>query len=181
MPILGIIASQQPGKIATLAYDSIATQVVSSATSSITFSSIPSTYKHLQVRAFVRGTTGGRLQMRYNGDTGSNYALHTIIGGGSTAFATSVTSTTTMQLSYTDGDPNIFCANVVDIFDYTNTNKYKTMRALGGYDKNTATSGEASFWSGLWMNTAAVSSITFFYSSGNLDQYSHFGLYGIKG
>ena len=135
----------------------------------------------MQVRAFVRGTVGGRLEMRFNGDTGNNYAIHVTLGGGSTALSAAGTSTYRMQLGYTDGDANIFSVNVADILDYTNTNKYKTMRALTGYDKNTLSSGEAALWSGVWMNTTAISSISFTYSSGNLDQYSHFGLYGIRG
>lgn len=183
-PILGIMASQQPGHLAPLAFDSIATLTGSGTPTSVTFSSIPSTYKHLQVRIFGRMGAGARFQMRFNGDTGANYALHTYLGGGTSAYGLSGTGSTItfMQLGYTDGDASIFCANVVDILDYTNTSKNTTMRALTGYDKNTLTSGEVGLWSGLWMNTSAVSSITIFSNNGaTIDANSSFALYGIKG
>lgn len=180
LPPLGFFA--KPASGGGTAYDSIATITGSGNPSSITFSSIPSTYTHLQIRIFGRMGAGARFQVRYNGDTGNNYALHTILGGGTNAFAAAGASTSYMQLGYTDGDALMFCVNVVDILDYKNTNKYKTMRALTGYDKNTATSGEVGLWSGLWQNTAAISSITIFSNNGaTFDTNSSFALYGIKG
>jgi hypothetical protein len=71
-------------------------------------------------------------------------------------------------------------AIVADIFDYTNTSKYTTMRTLAGCDTNG--NGEMGFKSGLWMNTNAVTTITIVNNdSSNFSQYSSFALYGIKG
>jgi len=185
-PILGIIASQNYLRV-TGSYDSIATQTVGSGgTSSITFSSIPSTYKHLQIRAIGRYTASTKnLYYNFNGDTtDTNYYIHSIYGDGSTASAAAV------QLPIIANDPfadsaysaNVFGAAVIDILDYANTNKYKTSRALGGADTNG--SGTVRFTSSLWQNTSAVTSITLRPQAGlgaNFAQYSSFALYGIKG
>lgn len=164
-------------------FESIATLTGSGTPTSVTFSSIPSTYKHLQVRFFGRLSGTSRFQMRFNGDSGNNYSVHAILAGGTSIYGIAGTpSGTSLSLGYTDGDPYIFCSNVVDILDYANTSKYKTTRALTGFDKNTATSGEVGLWSGLWLNTAAISSITLVSNNGaTIDANSSFALYGIKG
>lgn len=172
-PILGIIASQNYPR-STNSYESIATVTVGSGgASSITFSSIPSTYQHLQIRAFMVG--GNYTTIRFNGDnTGSNYRNHYLAGNGSAASAS-----TNANNAYT---PMSASANgyvdVIDILDYADTNKYKTIRALEGYDNNG--SGEVYFSSNLWMSTSAISSIVFTPAS-SMSQYSQFALYGIKG
>jgi hypothetical protein len=182
MPMLGIMASSISGsKAVTNSYESIATVTVGTAVSSISFSSIPSTYKHLQIRAFARSSVQARLRMQLNGDTGNNYAVHFLMGDGATASAAAAASTNQFGMASSQADANIFCVNVIDLLDYSNTNKYKTARILEGNDKN-ASGGEVALWSGLWMNTAAISSATMYFdSSANIAQYSHFALYGIKG
>lgn len=70
-------------------------------------------------------------------------------------------------------------AVVVDILDYANTNKNKTIRVLAGVDNNG--SGEVALNSGLWPSTSALNTIKILTTSGNLNQYSSFALYGIKG
>ena len=86
-PILGIIASQNyPRGYNQSDYESIATVTLSSSQSSISFTSIPSTYKHLQVRGILRGdraNTGEIVGVQYNGDTTSaNYVSHRLTGDG---------------------------------------------------------------------------------------------------
>ena len=183
MPVLGIIASQISGHLfaPSGAYDSIATSTVGSGgTSSITFSSIPSTYTHLQIRSFVANSTPGNGAYTYfNGDTtGTNYNTHRLVGNGSTASG-GRDNTFAYPLYYTGGTTG-FAGNVLDILDYTSTNKYKTMRALGGYDTNGA--GYVFLVSALWLNTAAVTSITITAPGvSTFTEYSSFALYGIKG
>jgi len=77
---------------------------------------------------------------------------------------------------------NVFAAGVYDILDYSLTNKYKTLRVLCGSEDNTALGSEARFGSGLWLNTAAITSMTFLANGGsaNFVQYSQFALYGVK-
>jgi hypothetical protein len=195
-PILGIWASQ--GRVAGTSFESIATVTVGSGgTSYIDFTSIPSTFTHLQIRAICKssqtGTSGEYegLALRFNSDSGSNYARHYLRGNGATASAGVSTSQTfaSIGLEPDTGYSSVsqmFSAQVVDILDYANTSKYKTIRLLGGFDSNnTGTNvGAINIGSGLWMSTSAVTSIRFT-SGGSFDrgftEYSHFALYGIKG
>ena len=173
----------------TNSYESIATVTVGSGGSSyVEFTSIPATFKHLQIRLLARtthpsGTDGDYLDMQFNSDTGSNYATHQISGDGSSASAAAFTSQTAIypsRVAATGLSANIFGCIIIDILDYSSTTKYKTIRQLGGYDANG--SGILRFASGLWMNTNAITSINLQAGSGSgLEQYSSFALYGIKG
>ena len=169
----------------TNSYESIATTTVSTPVSSVTFSSIPSTYKHLQIRAITRGSASATdgWNANFNSDTGSNYyILHVLYGNGSSAGAYAGGTFTEVQLGDIVGSSttaNSFSASVTDILDYQDTNKNKTVRTIYGFDLNG--SGTAALASGLWMNTSAINSINLTVNSGNFAQYSQFALYGIKG
>ena len=67
---------------------------------------------------------------------------------------------------------------MIDILDYSNTNKYKTARVLGGMDFNG--SGSASLQSGLWMSTSAVTSITCISAGNNWTTGTQIALYGVN-
>ena len=183
MPILGIIASQDYNRV-TNSYESIATTTVGGGGSaSVSFSSISSDYTHLQVRILARGTSGSDLNIyaQYNDDTGSNYRTHALYGGGVSALAYASSQQTIILAGRITGSSNIasaFGVCVFDILDYRNTNKYTTSRNLTGWDAN----GTGSVWfeSGLWLNTNAVTKITFT-GDANFAEYSQFALYGIKG
>ena len=165
----------------------LATIVVpSGGASSVTFSSIPSTYTHLQIRAIVRSTASyseSLLKMNFNSDTASNYAFHYVRGNGSATAAAGFSTQTHIRIDSTPEaslGTNVFAALVIDILDYANTNKAKTTRALTGYDSNGA--GIVALQSGLWTSTAAINAISFdgTYDGGVNGQYSSFALYGIK-
>jgi hypothetical protein len=185
MPILGIMASQISGKLwqPDGAYDSLATVTVpSGGLSSIEFAGIPSTYKHLQIRGIARDGTGNSILMTFNSDTSAIYARHRLTGNGSTAGAVGTTSLSNMPLFGQSGvgsSANTFAAFVLDLLDYANTNKYKTVRNLSGLDQNG--SGSVEFMSGLWQSTSAVSTITLTNAGAiNFTQYSQFSLYGVR-
>jgi hypothetical protein len=79
-----------------------------------------------------------------------------------------------------DSTSAVLVLPVVDILDYANTNKYKTVRSLGGIDNNG--SGFLMYNSGLWMNTSAITSLSFTFDSPNtFTEYTQFALFGIKG
>jgi hypothetical protein len=193
MPILGIIASSKLTAVPS-SYESIATVTVGSGGSaSVSFTSIPATYTHLQVRCLTRSDFSGSeidsLSLRLNSDTGSNYAYHYLEGYGSGVNASGLGSQTVaivggeISNGHTAG---MFSGFVIDFLDYANTNKTKTIRSLGGGDtNNTGTEkGVIRFSSALWNNTAAINEITFKSGGGftrGFIQYSHFALYGIKG
>jgi hypothetical protein len=157
--------------------------------SSITFSSIPSTFTHLQLRISADMTLAsssgfGQLFTQFNGDTGQNYTRHSIVGDGATAtsegFATGTYNyVATQRFDYSSTVTNIYGCTIMDILDYTNTNKNKTIRGIGGLDANGT--GQVFLYSSLWVNTAAISSISITPISGNtIRQYSTFMLYGIS-
>jgi hypothetical protein len=177
----------------TTAYESISTVTVGAGgTGSISFSSIPITYKNLQIRVLAqtnRGTYGiDEAKITFNSDSGANYAYHTLYGDGSSATSGALTSSNYMlsgsgNFGTTTGSNWGSC--VTDILDYANTSKYKTLRSLGGADANGTVGGiggRVSLVSGLWQNTAAISTITLVPANGSsFSQYSSFALYGIKG
>jgi hypothetical protein len=176
MPILGIVASSIL-KV-TGSYESIAT-ATPSATNTITFSSISSTYKSLQIRFIGNNTAANTLNLRLNGDTGTNYTQHIFEGNGSIVgssgnAAGAITGIYVIGLSSVT---NNFSAGIIDIIDYASTTKNKTVRIVSGRDLNG--SGIINISSGLWLNTAAVTSITLYVPS-NYATETTFALYGIK-
>jgi len=170
-------------------YESIATATGTGSSATITFSSIPSTYKHLQIRGITRTTTttpepgNTYWDLTINGDTGTNYATHRINGDGTSATALGLSAQTVARiysLGSRGSDTNRVGAVILDIIDYASTTKNKTIRAIGGIDTNGANS-EISLTSGLWINTSAITSITITIGSGNFATNSTIALYGIKG
>jgi hypothetical protein len=179
----GSAASSASSAITTAnAYSSIATFALGSATSSVTFSNIPQNYTHLQIRAFTRSTvsqSGSIYNVFFNGDNAGNYSNHQLNADGSSAFSSGSTNQTAIQLRDTTGasnTANAFGVALIDILDYTNTNKYKTLRYIGGYDSNG--SGLVGMDSGAWFNFAPITTINIS-TYANFAQYSHFALYGI--
>jgi hypothetical protein len=165
-------------------FESIATSTPSGV-STITFSSIPSTYQHLQIRFFGIGAANnyGRGFVRFNGNTGANYSWHCLNGQGSAASASSGVSQTSMQLIGNNWGLNTSTpvVAILDIHDYASTTKNKTVRSFNGHDGNSSLSGDINLYSGMWMNTSAISSITIFLDAGNYGSSTSIGLYGIKG
>lgn len=189
-PLLtGVFASQISGHLTPAftpvgSYDAIV-GTTSTGASTYTFSGIPSGYKHLQLRInFVVGSDSGAVKIRFNGDTGTNYASHGI-------FTESVSIRTRGQSSQDNirfggvwgsivsGNP---AAYIIDILDYNSPVKNKTIRGFYGLDQSTTNFGELGLTSGLWMNTTPINSITFFSESGvNTTTGFNAALYGVKG
>ena len=178
-PILGIIASQNYSRVTDTGdmFPISTVTVGSGGAASVTFSSIPSTYTHLQIRITeAYSGSGFNPRVRFNSDTGSNYSWHYVLGDGSSASAGAAANTTGMFLN-SNTALSTMTVHIIDILDYANINKNKTIRVLDGYDANG--SGFIDLWSGNWRNTSAVTSISI--DAGTFAQYSSFALYGIKG
>jgi len=186
--ILGIIDSGAAAGAAN-SYESIATFTVGSGgQSTITFSSIPSTYKHLQVRTLIRSAGSDasyqHLSIQLNGDTSNLYWGHGLYGTGSVVATHNDGSLTSKLLSYniptSTQTASAFAGGVVDILDYVSTSKYKVIRALGGFDSNGG--GALGLYSGNYNSTSAITSIELkVYQGSNFAEHSQFALYGIKG
>jgi hypothetical protein len=164
------------------AYDSLATVTLATAASSITFTGIPTGYKNLQISLSGQETVSGggfnNVNFYFNTDNGSgNYAIHSLSGDGSTAFGQTTTSRNTALIyNALSTNTSIFGGAVVDISEYSSTTKNKTFRALAGVDFNG--SGRVGICSGVWMSTAAITSITL--TASNFTTYTSAALYGVK-
>lgn len=164
-----------------VSYESIATFTVGSGgSSSITFSSIPQTYKHLQLRQIIRNTSSSDASMTVNGSTAIS-RRHYLVGidSGNNFTGSDANNSYTATLS-NSSTANAFGASICDILDYRDTNKFKTTRTLIACQEQSG--GNVQFFSGLLQTTSAISSIVIAPTGGaSFTQYSQFALYGIKG
>lgn len=172
---LGSLIAAFPTPV-TGSFESIATFSPSSGTT-VTFSSIPSTYKSLQIRIHSISPDLTNFVVRLNGDTAANYAQHGLRGDGFVADATGLGSRTSIQtLGISSGNTSFPAVSIIDIIDYASTSKTKTLRALAGFDTN----GSGRIWlgSGLWNSTSAVNSFTVIFAS--ISAGTTIALYGVK-
>lgn len=181
---LGILASSGGAALPT-DYELISTTVLGSNSASVSLSSIPQTYKHLQIRLVKLNpsSVSAYLNIQMNGVTSGSYSSHLLFGNGSTvgsnagngSSATSIFGGTTATNATTHA-----AVQIIDILDYTSTSKYKTVRYLNGY-ANGANNG-IELGSGLFMSTSAVTSVDFSNQSSNqFATGSRFSIYGLKG
>ena len=191
--IPGIYASQISGHLQTGNYFKIATVTAAGGETSLSFNSIPGTYKHLQIRGIAQDTynsvVGSQTPlMQFNGDIGTNYAFHYIWGLPNSNFAGASGSATSNGINLPKMVPyglstSIFGVGIIDIVDYANTNKNKTVKCIGGLDAN-ITGGNNNIapdiTSGLWMSTSAITSITINKAITSFFAGSTFTLYGVN-
>lgn len=169
------------------AFEWIATATGTGSSNIITFSSIPQTYQHLQIRGISRNTsTSTASYMQFNSDTGSNYAQHELQATGSTVGAAGSASQTSMlafRAAVSTQTADCLGATIIDIHDYVSTSKNKTIRCFFGVNTNSGTTTDRLLLtSGLWLSTSAINTITLSLpSSNNFTTTTSFDLYGIKG
>jgi hypothetical protein len=175
------------GTTATSAFDSLGAAIAPSAgLSSFTFSNIPSTYTHLQLRGILRTNDTGSFnnqQMTFNSDGGSYYTSHHLRGDGASVAAGvvaigAVNFNDFMRAASNSLTAGIFTSVVIDILDYANTNKYKVFREFEGVDANG--SGNVGMASGVYLRNNAIHTITITPSGGTAIAGSSFALYGVK-
>ena len=176
------------------AYDSIATVTLGSAQSTISFTSIPSTYKHLQIRYIARSsqpqTFANFIVATFNSDTtiGNYYSRHRLNGrGDGTIYSDLSAGSFRSQVGFVAGGSttsNNFSPGIIDILDYTSTSKNKTIRVLSGLaGQGTSTDNDVAFISSLYFPStiSAISTIDLNVPGWNFAQHSSFALYGIRG
>lgn len=192
-PILGIIASQNYSRVAPdngAMFPIAMVNVGSAGATYVEFANIPQTYKHLQIRAILRGATAdtaGQSWIRVNGITTDSYSWHGFYGTGSgtgtenSTFSAKDAIYSAFRHPSNTATSGIFGVGVCDILDYTNSSKLKTVRTLSGYDANG--SGQVRLYSGVLLSTTnAITSLRIQdQSGGGYTQYTQFGLFGIKG
>jgi hypothetical protein len=181
-------------KAAFPSYESIATVTLGSSQGTISFTSIPSTFKHLQIRYIARSTNvnnfAGFIEATFNSDTtsGNYYSLHRIDGrGDGLVYASADTSVGYSRIGLIAGGSTLasgFSPGIIDILDYTSTTKNKTTKTITGLaGQSTDTNNDIVFASSLYFPStiAAISRIDLNISGFEFAQYSSFALYGIKG
>ena len=167
MPLIMGILAQGVGAapVGAGAYDLLETQVLGTAAASVTFTGLGSytNYKHLQLRYTVRGTrsaTGSFIRMRFNNDTGTNYADHRLVGTGGSVISGNNTTVDDIYLGAmpagndtTDG----FHAGVLDVLDFSSASKNTTIRQLAGQVTDT---DQVGLYSGVYIDTSAITDLT---------------------
>lgn len=172
-------------------FESIATYTVSgSSTSVITFSSISQTYTHLVLRGLLKlsPTSGTDITcyVKFNSDAGSNYTWAVINGYNATASVGNRSVSTSTGIGFTAAPSSatalasMYGPMIVTIEDYSNSNKFTTLRSFDG-DVANSTYGNLDYRGGVWANTAAVTQMDLYAGSGNYVAGSTIALYGIKG
>ena len=161
--------------------EAIETVYLEADAATVTFSSIPATYEHLQLRCSIRVagmSARNSTDLTFNSDTGSNNTLHRVHGYGTNksgaVWASQVKLYAPNATGY-DSTSADYSGVVVDILDYANANKNTSCQ----FNSYVAGVPDLFFMSGLWDDTSAVSTITL---TGSLPitRGSQYTLYGIK-
>jgi hypothetical protein len=158
----------------TPTYTPLATVTLASSASSVTFSSIPATYRDL---ILVHNGTSSNASLntvlaRLNADSGSNFFQVAMAGDGSSTSSFTFTGTG-VSAGFTRSTE--LSVNITQIMDYSATDKHKT--ALSRHN-NSAQQVRAA--ATRWANTAAVSSIVLVIDTGaTFSSGTTFSLYGV--
>lgn len=159
-------------------FESIATVTVTSNTNTISFTSIPGTFKHLQLRCIAKtdsADTDSQTYIQINSNPFT--AMHRMRASGTSNTATY--NDTTSEITYlpagASSKSNIFGAFIIDIPDYANTSKYKTVKSLGGSNDILQLN------TGFYNSTSAITSISFTAQANrNFIAGTRIALYGLK-
>lgn len=157
-------------------YTPIATQTLSSAAASITFSSISGSYTDLVLVAQASNDSGAaNLRLQFNGDTATNYSSTRMFGDGTTAYSDVTINAVSMAVGIIGSNGTDFGVFTLQIENYSNSTTYKTLVSRAGY----ATGGYVTITAGCWRSTAAITSVLLNSSGANFRVGSTFTLYGI--
>jgi hypothetical protein len=158
----------------TPTYTPLATVTLGSAASSVTFGSIPATYRDLIIITDTLASSDSLvLGFRFNGDTGSNYSRVWMLGDGANAGSGTTTNNFAPLANVWSSDRSI---TRTQIMDYSATDKHKTL--LVRWDTNRSGSFVLA-QANRWANTAAITSVTVLQDSGTISAGSRIDLYGI--
>jgi hypothetical protein len=161
----------------------IASYTATGNVSTISFTGIPQNFTHLQLRMFMRGsgTSGPNTLVVYNSDGGANYRVH-YIGANSSApfsgdFGSGITAANAGWMAGSDQTAGGFGIAIMDIYEYSKTNKNKASKSITGAEANT--NSLLGFFTSIWFNTAAINSLALTPSAGQFVQGTRIDLYGV--
>ena len=158
-----------------ITYEPIA-NYTASASSTVSFTSIPSTYTDLILVALGNSNTTGsstnNWRLQFNGDTTATYSDTMIASAGSTATSSRDSSSAVMYLGACPQTSASQQHTIFQIMNYSNATTNKTVIARGN-------SGDyLNAGAGLWRSTAAINRIDIFMTGQTIS--GTFSLYGIK-
>lgn len=161
---------------AGLTYTPITSTTLANTASSVTFSSIASTYTDLVLVANIKGSTGNYTRVQFNGDTGTNYSWLGISGDGTsaTSFKTPNIAYTYLQGNALQTSTDFSYISTTHFMNYSNTTTYKTF-----VSRSSAVGSATDALVSLWRSTSAINSIYLYPNTGNFATGSTFTLYGI--
>ena len=152
-------------------YEKIATQTLGGTATSVTFSSIASTYTDLVLIFAGKGSTGGNMTLQFNSDTGTNYSSTILYGDATAPGSVRGSNQSSMNIGSVGTD---ISTDILQVMNYANATSYKTV--LGRYSRADEVGSKA----GLWRSTSAITNIVVAISGGNFAIGSTFTIYGIK-
>jgi len=173
-------------------FESIATYTAATAQSSIIFSSIPTNYRHLQIRAITRASVAGISALGYaivndNTTTGDYFFYHLLTGDQGTVVNQYVDANSQAGLGFifhtigNTGTANYFSPSVIDFIDSNHTNKFKNMKNVVGFVGGSGQENQVRIVNSTFKSTSAITKLEFIIAGSNFMAGSQIALYGIKG
>jgi len=155
-------------------YEPIATQSLGTAQASVTFSSIPATYTDLVLVFNGTAASAQFMELRFNGDTATNYSATRLLGNGSVTLSD---RTSTQDVMFVGNLHTAQTTNILQIMNYANTTTFKTVLC-----RSNQAGAQVSARVGLWRKTPEAITTIFVRPSGgaNFSIGCEFTLYGIK-
>ena len=171
-------------------YDCISSVTLDSSGGGIQFANIPQNYTHLELRYVARcistDSTNGVMSIRITfNSVGTNTYDYTVmkgVGNATTVASGEINKTNGPIVGLIAGNgigSGYFSSGVIEILDYTNTNKNKVTRSVTGCEVS-GTLSEVAIYGGLWRSTAAITTIDLAADGGGFGRYTNVALYGVK-
>ena len=158
-------------------YEPVVQQILTTSTSTVTFTSIPQTYTDLVLIISGTSTANGQAFIRFNNDSGGSYSVTNMYGDGSSAGSERYTSGSGSPYNaygfignFKTGQGN----KIIDLNNYSNTTTFKNYLC-----RTTNPSTDTSTMVGLWQSTSAISRIDLFINGSTWASGTTINLYGI--
>jgi len=159
----------------TPTYIPLQTITLGSAASSVTFASIPQTYRDLVLVSSSKMTTASYSILNLNGNTSTVYSSVNMAGDGSSTDSGSVTQSKFYPNYRFNESTSEFMLSQIQFLDYSATDKHKSALARANLAGSVVNA-----WAGRWANNDEITSIAIAANSGNFAIGSTFSLYGIE-
>lgn len=156
-------------------YDSIASASSLGGLSTVTLSSIPSSYTDLRLVISARTSSSTTLYIRYNADAGSNYGTYSLLADGSSwsQYSDTATRLNLTEVSTIGTNISVFETWTVDIMNYASS-RMKTC-LVSASQRN----AQIMYKVGTWTDFTSINQIEVGIAAGSFNAGSRVALYGI--